>query len=58
MNEHLICDLDALHALYGEVNDVSRLKEIDYLHPHYAALIAASPSGHALGSRSAPGAGR
>ena len=43
MTEHLIRDLDALHALYGEVNDVSRLKEIDYLHPQYAALIAASP---------------
>ena len=43
MTEHLIRDLDALQALYGEVNDVSRLKEIDYLHPHYAALIAASP---------------
>lgn len=43
MTEHIIGDLDALQALYGEVNDVSRLKEIDYLHPHYAALIAASP---------------
>lgn len=43
MTGHLIGDLDALQALYGEVNDVSRLKEIDYLHPHYAALIAVSP---------------
>ena len=43
MTEHIIGDLDALQALYGEVNDVSRLKEIDYLHPHYAALIAVSP---------------
>jgi PPOX class probable FMN-dependent enzyme len=43
MTDHIIRDLAALEALYGEVNDVSALKEITYLHPHYAAFIKASP---------------
>ena len=43
MPDHIIRDLPALEALYGTVNDVSALKEITYLHPHYAAFIKASP---------------
>ncbi len=39
----MIADLDALHALYGEPNDASTIKEIDHLTPHYRALIEASP---------------
>jgi PPOX class probable FMN-dependent enzyme len=43
MTDHIIRDAAALEALYGEVNEVSALKEISYLHPHYAAFIKASP---------------
>ncbi len=39
----IIRDLAALEALYGEVGEASALKEIGYLHPHYAAFIKASP---------------
>jgi PPOX class probable FMN-dependent enzyme len=40
---HLIRDVGALEALYGAVDARSIDKEVDYLHPHYAALIEASP---------------
>jgi PPOX class probable FMN-dependent enzyme len=40
---HLITDEAALTALYGESSPAALTKEIDYLHPHYAAMIAASP---------------
>lgn len=40
---HRITDPAALAALYGPVGETSRLKEIDRIHPAYAALIAASP---------------
>jgi PPOX class probable FMN-dependent enzyme len=40
---HLIHDLGALEALYGAVDARSIDKEVDYLHPYYAALIEASP---------------
>jgi PPOX class probable FMN-dependent enzyme len=43
VTDHIIRDVAALEALYGEVNEVSALKEITYLHPHYAAFIKASP---------------
>ena len=43
MTDHIIRDLASLEALYGEVNEVSALKEISYLHPHYAAFVKASP---------------
>lgn len=43
MTDHIIRDIAALEALYGEVNEVSTLKEISYLHPHYAAFVKASP---------------
>lgn len=40
---HEIRTLEALEALYGEVGEASRLKEIDYLHPVYQQWIQASP---------------
>jgi hypothetical protein len=43
MTDHIIRDITALEALYGEVNETSTLKEITYLHPHYAAMIKAAP---------------
>jgi hypothetical protein len=43
MADHIVRDLASLEALYGEVNEVSALKEISYLHPHYAAFVKASP---------------
>jgi PPOX class probable FMN-dependent enzyme len=43
MTDHIIRDIAALEALYGEVNEVSALKEVTYLHPHYAAFVKASP---------------
>jgi PPOX class probable FMN-dependent enzyme len=42
-DSHIVRDLAALEALYGMVNEVSSLKEITYLHPHYAAFVKASP---------------
>ncbi|MEP7329476.1 MAG: pyridoxamine 5'-phosphate oxidase family protein [Betaproteobacteria bacterium] len=42
-NPHTITTLDALLALYGEPGKSSTKKEIPYLHPHYRALIEASP---------------
>lgn len=41
--DHIVTDLAALESLYGDVNEVSALKEIFYLHPHYAAFVRASP---------------
>jgi PPOX class probable FMN-dependent enzyme len=43
MTDHIIRELAALEALYGDVTEASALKEITYLHPHYAAMIKASP---------------
>jgi PPOX class probable FMN-dependent enzyme len=43
MTNHIIRDLPSLEALYGDVNETSALKEITYLHPHYAAFVKASP---------------
>src|SRR5471032_3329879 len=42
-DQHLIRDEDALNALYGEINPGSIAKEVDFIHPHYRALIEASP---------------
>jgi PPOX class probable FMN-dependent enzyme len=42
-DDHIIRDPAALAALYGTVNEASSLKEITWLHPHYAAFIKASP---------------
>ncbi|WP_428485195.1 pyridoxamine 5'-phosphate oxidase family protein [Rhodopila sp.] len=41
--DHLIKDEAALDALYGEVSAGAVAKEIDYIHPHYRAMIEASP---------------
>ena len=43
MTDHIVRDLAALEALYGDVNEVSALKEITYLHPVYAEFVKASP---------------
>ena len=43
IEDHIIRDVASLEALYGVVNEVSALKEVTYLHPHYAAFIKASP---------------
>jgi uncharacterized protein len=40
---HLITDEATLVALYGESSPAALTKEVDYLHPHYCAMIAASP---------------
>jgi PPOX class probable FMN-dependent enzyme len=43
INDHLIRDEAALEALYGEASAGAIAKEIDYIHPHYRAMIEASP---------------
>ncbi len=40
---HRVADVEALEKLYGLPSGASVEKEIDYLHPHYRRLIAASP---------------
>jgi PPOX class probable FMN-dependent enzyme len=40
---HRITDEAMLVALYGEPGPAALTKEVDYLHPHYRAMIAASP---------------
>jgi PPOX class probable FMN-dependent enzyme len=41
--DNLIRDEAALEAIYGESPPGAILKEIDYIHPHYRAMIEASP---------------
>ena len=41
--DHLIRDEATLEALYGEISAGAIAKEIDYIHPHYRAMIEASP---------------
>ena len=41
--DHRITDVATLQALYGEASGAAVQKEVDYLHPHYQAMIAASP---------------
>jgi PPOX class probable FMN-dependent enzyme len=41
--EHTIRDEAALEAIYGDPSPGALAKEVDYVHPHYAAMIAASP---------------
>jgi PPOX class probable FMN-dependent enzyme len=41
--EDRITSVAALQALYGTPAGASVEKEIDYLHPHYQAMVAASP---------------
>ena len=40
---HRITDVDTLEKLYGFPSGAAVDKEVDYLHPHYQRLIAASP---------------
>ena len=40
---HLVTTAEQLASLYGASPETSLIKEIDYVHPHYAALIAAAP---------------
>ncbi|NDZ15491.1 pyridoxamine 5'-phosphate oxidase [Variovorax sp. WS11] len=40
---HTIDTLAQLEALFGQPGEASLRKEVDFLHPHYQALIAASP---------------
>jgi uncharacterized protein len=40
---HTIDTLAELEALFGQPGEASLRKEVDFLHPHYQALIAASP---------------
>jgi len=40
---HRITDVETLEKLYGVPSGAAVEKEIDYLHPHYQRLIAASP---------------
>jgi PPOX class probable FMN-dependent enzyme len=39
----LLSDAATLRELYGEPSDAAIAKEIDYVHPHYRAMIEASP---------------
>src|ERR1700693_2068073 len=41
--DSLIRDEAGLNALYGEASRGAIAKEIDYIHPHYRAMIEASP---------------
>jgi PPOX class probable FMN-dependent enzyme len=50
---HLITDSAQLDALFGAVGEPSRQKELDYIHPHYRAMIEASP--FAMLATSGPG---
>jgi PPOX class probable FMN-dependent enzyme len=40
---HVVRDIEALEALYGNPPPTSIAKEIDYIHPHYRAFIEAAP---------------
>lgn len=41
--EHQVTDIATLESLYGTPAGAAVAKEINYIHPHYRALIAASP---------------
>ncbi|HUB10380.1 MAG TPA: pyridoxamine 5'-phosphate oxidase family protein [Acetobacteraceae bacterium] len=42
-DDHTIRDEATLEAIYGEASPGAIAKEVDHVHPHYAAMIAASP---------------
>lgn len=42
-SSHIIGDAALLHQLYGSPPEASLGKEVDHVHPHYRALIEASP---------------
>src|SRR3954469_21667068 len=39
----IVTDAEELRHRYGAPSEASLAKEVDYLHPHYRALIEASP---------------
>jgi uncharacterized protein len=41
--QHRITDVAALEALYGHPSGAAVEKELNYIHPHYRAMIEASP---------------
>ncbi len=43
IDAHRIADIATLERLYGAPAGASVEKEVDYIHPHYRTLIAASP---------------
>ena len=43
MDGTLLTDAEALRELYGQPSEGAIAKEIDYVHPHYRAMIEASP---------------
>ena len=43
MDGTLLTEATALRELYGAPSDAAIAKEIDYIHPHYRAMIEASP---------------
>jgi uncharacterized protein len=43
LNPHLVTDAAALRTLYGEPSEGAIAKEVDHVHPHYRAMIEASP---------------
>ena len=43
VDQHRISDIATLEALYGAPSGAAVEKEVDYIHPHYRAMIAASP---------------
>ncbi|SJZ78507.1 hypothetical protein SAMN02745126_02282 [Enhydrobacter aerosaccus] len=43
MSDHIVNSVAELEALYGQPNEASTVKEIDYITPHYRAYIEASP---------------
>ncbi len=43
MTDKIITTIAELEALYGQPNEASTVKEVDYITPHYRAYIEASP---------------
>lgn len=43
MSDTIITSVADLEALYGQPNEASTVKEVDYITPHYRAYIEASP---------------
>ena len=43
IEEHRITDIATLERLYGAPSGAAVEKEVDYIHPHYQTMIAASP---------------
>jgi uncharacterized protein len=43
LDPHLVTDAAALRTLYGEPSEGAIAKEVDHVHPHYRAMIEASP---------------